>query len=55
MKVKIILKNNHNISGTLGMAGTPDYTQPDHTISFGACSMFLKHVEMEINFSDIRK
>ena len=55
MKVRIILKNNYVISGTLGMSGTPDYTQPDHTTSFGACSMFLKHVEMKINFSDIRK
>ena len=55
MKVRIILKNNHDISGTLGMAGTPDYTQPDHATSFGACSMFLKHVEMKIHFSDIRK
>ena len=43
------------MADTLGMAGTPDYTQPDHATSFGACSMFLKHVEMKIYFSDIRK
>ena len=55
MKVRIILKNNHDISGTLGMTGTLDCTQPDHAISFGACSMFLKHVEMKIYFSDIRQ